>query len=187
MAKVGLSDFYYATVTSDTVSGTAYGTPVKVPGVVSADIKVASDIATLFADDGPYEVANALGEITVELELADLGLDVAAALLGHSVTAGVMTSEAGDTSPYVAIGFLGKGSNSQILPVWLLKGQFSEPDDIYKTKEDKVSFQTSKITGKFVARVYDNKYKMKADTKASGFVETTLTHWFEAATINAGA
>lgn len=187
MAKVGLSDFYYATLTSDTVAAVAYATPVKVPGIVSADIKVASDIATLFADDGPYEVSNALGEITVELELADLPLEVAAALLGHSVTAGVMTSKADDVSPYVAIGFIGKGSNSQKLPVWLLKGQFSEPDDTYKTKEDKVSFQTSKITGKFVARVYDNKYKMKADNKATGFVETTLTNWFEAATINAGA
>lgn len=186
MAKVGVNGFHYALLTSDTVSGVAYSTPVAVPGLVSIDIKTASDTTTLFADDGPYEVASALGEITVDIELADLPLEVHAALLGHTATAGVMPMASTESAPYVAIGFLGTGSNSQTIPVWLLKGVFGEPDDTYQTKEDKVAFQTSKISGKFVARVYDNKYKIKADTKATGYQATTLTNWFTTTPINAG-
>ena len=76
MAKVGIQGFRYALQTADTVAALTYSEPVLVPGVVSVDIKTGKDTATLFADDGPYETASALGEITVDIELADLPLDV---------------------------------------------------------------------------------------------------------------
>jgi phi13 family phage major tail protein len=66
----------------------------------------------------------------------------------------------------------------------LLKGKFQIPDDESKTKEDKANFQTAKITGTFVARIFDGKWKLVGDEDESGFV---ATDWFSETKINAGA
>lgn len=170
MAKVGVNGFRYALQTADTSSTLTYGTPVLVPGVASIDIKTGKDTATLFADDGPYESSSALGEITVDIDLADLSVEVYAALLGHTVTAGVMKSVSTDSAPYVAIGFIGNKSNGKKRWVWLLKGQFSEPDDTYKSKTDKVEFQTQKLSGKFVITAKNGQWKQMTDEDATGYV-----------------
>lgn len=170
MAKVGVSGLRYALQTADTSSTLTYGTPVLIPLVAAVDVKTGKDTATLFADNGPAESSSALGEITVDIEIADLSLEVYAALLGHSVTAGVMTSHANDSAPYVALGWEGLKANGKKRWVWLLKGQFSEPDDTYKTKTDKVEFQTAKLSGKFVITAKNGQWKQTTDEDATGYV-----------------
>ena len=76
MAKIGLSNFYYAVNTKDDDTGVTYNTPKKIPGLVSADIKAAANIATLYADNGPSEVASTLGQISVDIELKDHRLKI---------------------------------------------------------------------------------------------------------------
>lgn len=170
MAKIGVSGFRYAVQSADTTSTLTYGTPVLVPGVVAIDIKTGKDQTTLFADNGPFDSASALGEITVDLELADLSVEVAAALLGHTVTAGVMKSHADDVAPYVAIGFQGLKANGKKRWAWLLKGQFAEPDDSYKSKGETVEFQTQKLTGTFVVTAKNGQWKQMTDEDATGYV-----------------
>ena len=170
MAKVGIQGFRYALQTADTVAALTYSDPVLVPGVVSVDIKTGKDTATLFADDGPFETASALGEITVDIELADLSLEVQAALLGHPLTNGVLKPASADAAPYVAIGFVGTKANGKKRWVWLLKGQFGEPDDTYKSRTDKIEFQTAKISGKFVITTHNGQYKQVTDEDATGYV-----------------
>lgn len=170
MAKIGVSGFRYALQTVDNATTLTYSAPVLVPGVVAIDVKTGKDSVTLFADNGPYDSASALGEITVDIELADLSLEVYAALLGHATTAGVMTSNAADTAPYVAIGFVGKKANGKNRWVWLLKGQFSEPDDTFKSQGDKVEFQTAKLSGKFVITAKNSNWKKATDEDATGYV-----------------
>ena len=185
--KIGVSDFRYAKLTQDSAVGVTYGTITAVPGLASLEIKVASDSSTFFADNGPYALASALGDITVDIELADLPLEAAADLLGHSVSAGVMNCSAHDVAPEVAIGFVGLKSNGKKRYVWLLKGQFSIPDDSYKTKGDKVEFQSQKISATFAIRTYDGQYKKVGDEDATGWVATAGTNWFTVDTIKAGA
>jgi len=178
MAKIGVSNFYYALVTADAAGGLTYSAPVAVPGLTQLDIKTASDTATLYADNGPYETASALGEITVDIDLADLDLATQAALLGHSLSGGVMVLNANDVAPNVAIGFKGLKGNGKYRYVWLLKGTFAEPDDTYKSKGEKVEYQTQKITGKFVITAYDGNWKRIADEDAAGYSATVGTNWF---------
>ena len=173
MAKIGVSGFRYAPITADTVSALTYGTVVLVPGVTSIDIKTGKDTSTLYADNGPYDSASALGEITVDIELADLSLEVYAALLGHTVTSGVMVSAANDVAPYVAIGFEALKANGKKRWVWLMKGQFAEPDDTFKSKQDKVEFQTAKLTGAFVVTAHDGTWKKTTDEDATGYVASS--------------
>ena len=68
MSRVGVSNFYYAKQTKDDVTGVTYAAPVRIPGLISVSISPASNTNTLYADNGPAEVAESLGEITVEVD-----------------------------------------------------------------------------------------------------------------------
>ena len=165
--KIGVKKFYYAKqTTEDTASSAAvYGTPVAVPGLRSVGVDVESETNTLFADDGPYETAVALGEITVSIELAELPLSVQADLLGHTYdsTNNTLVSKSSDNPPNVAIMFSGTTSDGGCRCVKLYKGKFSEPSDEYATKEDSVEYQLQSIEGKFVALKNNSEYKLMQD------------------------
>ena len=177
--KVALRDLYYALLTSDASDGAVYGTPIKITGLIKANINPNSNIDTLFADDGPYDTASQLGKIAVELNTADLDLEQRVALLGKTAIAdGVTYDKSTDTPPWLAIGFRSKKSNGSYRYVWLLKGKFSEPEDNSETQGDTVNFQTPTITGNFVTREYDSAWRKMTDEDATGFVEATATNWF---------
>jgi len=180
MAIVGVSNFHYAKQLTDTLTGTTYDAVKKISGVVNLDVKPGSSSATLYADNGPADTATTLGEIAVSIELKELPLEDQAALLGHTLAAGVMTSKTSDVAPYVAIAFEGLKSNGKKRYVKLLKGMFQEPDDSYKTKDDKVNFQTGKIEGKFIMRTYDEQWKRTADEESADYLPATGTAWYTA-------
>lgn len=174
--QVGLRDLYYAILTKDDSTGVAYQTPVKIAGAINAKISPKVESETLYADDGPSETATSLGEIDVELETKDLPLSAQAALLGHTISNGVLIKDADDVAPYVAIGFRSKKSNGKYRYVWLFKGRFETPEQEYKTAEDKPSFQTPKIKGTFIKRDYDGFWQAIGDEDETGF--TAGNTWF---------
>ncbi len=183
MAKIGVSSFHYAKNTKDDKTGVTYDAPVAVPKLKEISVKPSADTVTDYADNGPSDIATSLGEITVEISLSDLTLEQQAELLGHKLTAGVMTCNAEDVAPYVAIGFVSLKSNGKRRYVWVLKGQFQEPEDTNKTKGDKVEFQAQSLTGKFVITDYNGDWKKTADEDATGYLPATGNGWFTAATI----
>jgi phi13 family phage major tail protein len=176
--RVGLRDLHYALLTKDDETGVTYQDPVKIAGAINAKISPKSNTETLYADDGPAETATSLGEIEVELEVKDLPLSVQAALLGHTVSNGVMIKNAGDTAPYVAMGFRSKKSNGKYRYVWLYKGKFELPEEEFATQEDKPKFQTPKIKGTFIKREYDGAWQAVGDEDETGF--TAGASWFDA-------
>lgn len=178
MAIIGLSNLHYALVTADTATATTYSAVKKISKIISADVKAASNFATLFADNGPSDVGSALGEISVDFEVADLPLEVVCDLLGHKLVNGIMVSNINDQAPYVAIMFEGLKPGGQTKYVKLLKGMFGEADDSFKTKEDKVTFQTTKISGKFVQRTFDSNWKYTADTESATYLPAIGTAWY---------
>jgi phi13 family phage major tail protein len=184
MAKIGMKDVHYAILTNDDETGVQYEAPVKLPGAISAKISVKTNTDTLYADDGAFETATTLGEITVEIELADLPLSAQAALLGHKLENGILKAKATDEAPYVALGFKALKSNGKYRYYWLLKGRFQIPDDESQTREDKVTFKTGTLSGVFVCRQYDGLWKLAGDEDEQGFL---ATNWFDVTTINASA
>lgn len=180
MALVGVSNFHYAILKSDTETGVDYDAPKSVPrSTITIDVKPNSNTGTLYADNGPVETATALGDIDVTLDLKELSLDVQADLLGHTVENGIIVRKASDTTPYVAILFEGKKSNGKKKFIKLLKGMFQEPEENYQTANNNVNFQSGKITGKFVIREYDGAWERAADQEATGYVDTIGTHWYD--------
>ncbi|MBH8605989.1 major tail protein [Thermoactinomyces sp. CICC 10521] len=175
--QVGLRDLHYAILNQDDANGVSYDTPVKISGFINAKITPTTNSETLYADDGPAEVATSLGEITVELQVKDLPLDVQAALLGHTVSDGMLIKNADDQAPYVAIGFRSLKSNGKYRYVWLYKGKFTTPEAEFQTKEDKPTFQTPTISGSFLKREYDGAWQVVGDEDMPGFNKADT--WFD--------
>jgi phi13 family phage major tail protein len=176
---VGLEDIYYAKLTSDASDGAVYGTPVKITGAIMANVKSGSNSATLFGDNAPLDTSTSLGNIELELNVADIPLETKAILLGSTaVTAGKLSSKSSDTPPWIALGFKGKKSNGKYRYVWLDKGKFRDPDDNYETKKDSVNYQPPTINGNFVAREYDKEWKQTLDEDATGYQASMGTNWF---------
>lgn len=179
MATIGLKNFYYAPLTADSATAVTYGTPVRIPGAVKVSRKTGAAISTLYADDAPFAVAsNGTGEITLDFEFAELSLEHKAALLGHTVSKGQMVKKAGDEAPYVAVMFEGaKLATGAKYYVKVLKLKFMEPDLDMETKKESVAFNTPKLTAKAVAREFDGKWEVTADTEAKDYEDVSNT-WY---------
>ena len=155
MSKIGVSKFFYAKQTTED-SATAdgvYATAVAIPGLVSVDVTKDDSVSTLYADNGPFEVANNSGAINVTIDLADLPLSAQADLLGHTYdsTNGTLTAKNSDVVPYVGIMFEIKMGNGKKLCVKLFKGKFAEAPVSAQTQGENVEFGTNQITASFVA------------------------------------
>jgi len=179
MATIGLRDVHYALLTSDPATGTAtYAAPVKVIGAITANINPNASSATLFYDDGPGDTAATLGEITLELNLADIPLATQAVWLGHDYSGGILKRKGGDTPPWLAIGFRTLKSNGAYRYMWLNKGKFTVPEEDYNTKGDSIEFGTPTITGSFVKRDCDDEWERTADEDDDDFNPSYISTWF---------
>lgn len=179
MATIGLRDIYYAKLLTDPVGGTAtYDAPKRLAGAISANINPNSSSATLFADDGPADTAATLGEISLELNVADIPLETQAELLGHTVESGVLKKKGGDVPPWVAVGFRTLKSNGSYRYYWLNKGKFATPEEDLKTKGDSIEFATPTISGSFVKRDSDDEWQRQADADNEASAEA-ITNWFK--------
>lgn len=180
MATIGLRDVHYAKMLTDTSSGATYESPVKISGAISANVNPNSSSSTLFADDGPYDSAATLGEISLELNMADIPATISAALLGHTYQGGMLTKRSTDTPPYVAVGYRSLKSNGYYRYTWLYKGKFADGETANATKGDSIEYQTPTITGAFVKRDYDDVWQIEADSDDNNLSPSTITNWFTA-------
>ena len=175
--RQSLRNIHYALLTSDTAIGVEYATPKPLVGAISAKISPTANQEKLWADDGVFDIANNLGDISVELELATLPLQAQATLLGHTYLDGVMTMKASDEPPYLAIGFMSQPSPGRFRFVWLYKGKFGLVQDEYATATDAASWRNAKLTGTFVRRDFDGEWQVIADSGDAGF--TGADFWFK--------
>lgn len=85
MAKVkfGLSNVYIAPRTEGEEGAITYGTPVKIPGAVSASIEAESESSTFYADNIAYYIANSKTSKTIDLEVADIPRAILTGYLGY--------------------------------------------------------------------------------------------------------
>ena len=179
MATIGLRDVHYALLVDDPITGVpTYETPQRVVGAITANINPNSSSATLFYDDGPGDTAATMGEITLELNLADIPLPIQAIWLGHEYSGGVLKRRGTDTPPWLAIGFRSLKSNGAYKYVWLNKGKFALPEEAYNTKGDSIEFSTPTISGSFVKRDNDDEWQRTADEDDDSFNPSYVSTWF---------
>jgi phi13 family phage major tail protein len=176
---IGMRNLVYAKLIDDVVGGsTTYEAPKLVAGAISANVNPNGSNGTLFADDGPFETASTIGEISVELNVADLDLDTQADLLGHTVSGGKLRRNKADTPPWVAIGYKSLKSNGKYRYTWLFKGKFAPNEQANTTKGDSVEFQTPTIAGSFVARESDGDWQHHIDEDHIDYMSSMGANWF---------
>lgn len=177
---IGVSNVVVWELESDPAPGSGpatYKTPKALPGVISANINPNATTATLFADDGPYESAASQGEISLELNMAELSLADQAFLLGHTIEDGILVRKGADSPPTVAVAFRSLKSNGKYRYTTLTKGKFSLPEQNNQTKADSIEFNTPTITGAFLKRTCDDQWQRQAD-EDDPEAATKIPNWF---------
>lgn len=175
MALIGFDKCHYAICTVGTDGTETYSTPKAILGAMSCNITPNINSAVLYADDGAYAEASALGAIEMELEVADINLETQAELLGHTYASGKLTRKSSDIAPYIAIGGRTLLDDGTYRYFWLLKGKFQIPEQSKQTKGENVEFNTPTISGNFLKRNKDSAWIMEADETA-----TDIATWFTA-------
>ena len=171
--SIDLRDLYYAPLTADASGGVTYGAMVKLAGAIKAKITPKGDTINVFSDSMLGDSVDYISSYDVELNLSDLDIPSQAALLGHTITGGVMEVAATDQAPFVGIAFRAMKSNKKWRYVKLLKGKFSIPDDENNTREDKLTPITATIKGTFFFRI-----KQTTDEDQSDYNAGTGSAWF---------
>ncbi|MDA7025052.1 phage tail protein [Bacillus sp. CLL-7-23] len=175
MARTGLDGIRFSVLDENEKA-----TLVKVmPGAIEAKLDVASELASLYADDGLYAVkSSGVGETKLELDLADLTTEAKRTLLGVPVENGIELYHKDLEPPYVGITWRQRHHEKGYVYYALLKGKFAIPSAEGKTKEDKVDFQTDKIEGQFLARKSDGLVFLVGYDQNEGF---TLEKFYQKA------
>lgn len=178
---IGLKNIYVAKLKSDTTEKVEYDTPRKLAKAIEVSVKPSINQETLYADDGPAEVASSLSEIEVELNIDDLSIEMQNFLIGNKQDdKKVNIDKVDDSAPYVAMGFESQMSNGDIQYTWLFKGKLTLPETAYKTKGENIEFQTPTITAKFIKRDFDGAWRATARTGEGGIDKATAEAWYKA-------
>lgn len=149
MANIGVSQPYFATY-ANTNGTTTYSSVKKLGKAVNVDITTeGKDPEILYADNGPAECLPMFGGGTATMEIDELELDVAKAILGLRAngTTGVIF-DADSMAPYVGLGFIIKKVHNNVIKwrvIVLYKCQFKVPDYSIETQGETVNFQTPSL------------------------------------------
>ena len=181
MAKIGLNNFRYGTLTEAADGTPSYDgahTPAK---AVSCNVSVDNKDAKLYADDTLAESDTSFAGGTVTMGIDEDDLVTMATLLGHTIDAqGEMTRSADDTAPYVGLGRVVTkmiGGQYKYKAEFIYKVKFSEPSQEDTTKGESVEFGTTEIEGTLAA-LANGKWSIAKtfDTKAEAvaYIENLL-------------
>ena len=176
--RKSLRNIHYALLEKDDKTEATYKTPEPLIGGITMKVTPASESETQFADDGPFDVSYALGEIKVEGELAKFDLKTQALLLGHRYVDGVVVKHSDDQPPWLALGFMSMRGPGDLEFKWLFKGKFALVEEEFGTATNKPEYRVPKLVGTFIKRVYDDVWEVAATTLDEGFTPAKAEAWF---------
>lgn len=175
MATIGVRDLFVAKCT-DGAEGETYGTPRRLAKAIKIEMTTSVAEATLYADDGVDEVVKEFVSGELKINTNDISDADEAELLGQEQDADNVTFGHGDdNAPYWAVGFRAKKANGKFTYVWLFKVKFGIPDETYDTKGDGITFNTPTITGVFIKREKDGRWRAKVTALPT---DSVATGWF---------
>lgn len=177
--RIGLSDLTAWVLKTDDKLSLTYDKPFKVAPAVSASISPNTSDDAFYADDIALVSNQTVSSISLELETADIKDEIIAKLLGLEVDEnGVVLDNANKVAPKVALGFRSLKSNGKYKYVILYKGSFGIGEDEYQTKEDSISFQTSKLTGTFLPTAHNGNWRGSINEDSEAAKPEIIQKWF---------
>ena len=182
MARIGLSDIYYAVITENESTGEeSFGTPIKLAEAMTAEVSTNSAEASLYADDALSEYVSEFSSGEITLGITEISSTDAVNLFGYNIDDnGVLISAGEDSSNYVAIGFKSKNSNGSYDYVWIYKVKFNIPTDSFETKGDGITFQTPEIEGTFTTLTKEDAFGNHSWRAYASNPDSTIADaWFD--------
>lgn len=174
---VGFDQLYYAIMTDEDTE--TYGTPKRLDGAISLSTSPTTNSETLYADDGAYDSVSSMGDVDVELGVAELPVEDYSALLGHSIDSnGGVDAKVTDQAPYVALGYRRRLANGKYRYVWLYKGRFRLSDEDAETKGDTPSYQTPTLNATFISRQTDGRWRYYVNDGDAGVTTAFINSFF---------
>lgn len=175
--RYGLKNVHYATVTFASDGTPTFGTPVAIPGAVSASLTKQGDTYTFYADDGSYFELGDNASYEGDLVIALIPDSFRTACLGEALDAkNVLFENSNPTKGHFALLFEFTGDENAIRHV-LYNCTASENTIEGQTKGENVEVQTDTLT--ISAKPLPNGGAVKARTGATTDA-TTYNGWYSA-------
>ena len=194
MAKIGLSNFKYAILSSDTAGTPVYSTAGKSPGkAISCTVDITSNDAKLYADDALAESDTSFQSGTVTIGIDEDDVQTMGDLLGHTVTTSgtspnltyTITRNSSDTAPYVGLGRIVTkmiNGNYRYKVEFLYKVKFSEPQSENNTRGESTEFGTYELEGT-ISTLSDGKWSVAQLFETKSAAQTYLDSLFPTAVV----
>lgn len=175
--RYGLKNVHYATVTFASDGTPTFGTPVAIPGAVSASLTKQGDTYTFYADDGSYFELGDNASYEGDLVIALIPDSFRTACLGEALDAkNVLFENSNPTKGHFALLFEFTGDENAIRHV-LYNCTASENTIEGQTKGENVEVQTDTLT--ISAKPLPNGGPVKARTGGTTD-STTYNGWYSA-------
>ena len=175
--RYGLKNVHYATVTFASDGTPTFGTPVAIPGAVSATLSKQGDTYTFYADDGSYFEMGDNASYDGDLVIALIPDSFRTACLGEALDAkNVLFENSNPTKGHFALLFEFTGDENAIRHV-LYNCTASENTIEGQTKGKNVEVQTDTLT--ISAKPLPNGGPVKARTGGTTD-STTYNGWYTA-------
>lgn len=145
---VGLDSLHYALITSDSAAAYTAGTVKNLAPAATLKITGSKNTTVQYADDGVFDSSTSDGESSVEIEVTNVPLTLAAELTGSTFNAtnGMLIEGSAGSAPEAALMFRSKKSNGKYIYVCYLKGKFALGDEEFQTLEATPAPKTRKLT-----------------------------------------
>lgn len=155
-SRIGIDSLYIAEVTQDDADGYVADTPEYLAPAAEASQTPATNTATQYADDAPYDSMSYEAETEIELTVTGIPPAMMAKLLGREfdATTGRVYDNPGATPPYFALSFRSLKSNGSYRYFQYLKGRFSAPTEEAATKGDSPDPKPTTLTYTAIPTLY---------------------------------
>ena len=148
LPAIGADMFYFALLETDdpeSPDGPTYGTPERLPGLVSVAFNPNPQTGTFYADNGAYVVAAQLGDLALTVGAADVPPDIRNIWFGQPYENGVLRGTQ-INPPDMAVGYRVKSPGDSYRYFWFLKCKAAPPSETVNTQGNSIAFQSGTIT-----------------------------------------
>lgn len=174
--RYGLKNVHYATVTFASDGTPTFGTPVAIPGAVSASLSKQGDTYTFYADDGSYFELGDNASYEGDLVIALIPQSFRVAALGETLDGkGVLFEDSNPTKGHFALLFEFTGDVNAVRHV-LYNCTASENTIEGQTKGENIEVQPETLT--ITAKALPNGGPVKAKTGDTTDA-TVYAGWYE--------
>ena len=174
--RYGLKNVHYATVTFASDGTPTFGTPVAIPGAVSASLSKQGDTYTFYADDGSYFELGDNASYEGDLVIALIPQSFRVAALGETLDGkGVLFEDSNPTKGHFALLFEFTGDANAVRHV-LYNCTASENTIEGQTKGENIEVQPETLT--ITAKALPNGGPVKAKTGDTTDA-TVYAGWYE--------